>query len=215
MNKANQIQFHHIHEDAGSLSYILKMGEQKTFVFLITPARTLQVDISIELRGKDSKATMFGIVLPQNGASVYLATRQIHQSADSTSSFLLRSLLLTDSLVSYTGNIYIGRGAHGSDAFQQHDSMLLSPHARVQTKPVLEILQNDVSCKHGATIHPIPEEILWYAKTRTLNQKQAELLYVNGFLKNLISRIPDPHLQKILEKQCDDKINSYGKLRQN
>ena len=215
MNNTYSTVFHHIYQGNNTLSYILKNGEHKTFVFLITPTRTLQADISIELRGKDTKASVFGIVLPQNGASVFLTTRQVHKSAFSTSSFLLRSLLLTDSFVSYTGNIFIGDSANGSDAFQQHDSMLLSSHARVQTKPVLEILQNDVSCKHGATIHPIPEEIMWYAKTRTLNQKHAELLYVNGFLKNLISRIPDPHMQKILEKQCEEKIGSYDKLTQN
>lgn len=214
MNKSDVIIFKHIQE-SGKISYALNTGEKKIYLFLLTPKHSIDVDISIHLKGKQTNATAYAIVIPQGLTDVHLTTRQLHESGESTSKFLLHSLVLSDSLVSYNGTVYIGKQAKGSDAFQQHDSMLLSPHARVQTRPTLEILNNNVSCKHGATIHPMPSDMLWYAKTRGVNQKQAEALYIDGFIKTFLLSIPDSNVCDLVYNQCRKIIDSYDRSEKN
>ena len=199
--RLQNIEFIHIHEDQ-RYSDTLPEGEEKTYVFLVAPKQSLRAEISVSLEGRNAKAQLLGIIIPQRNIEVHLSTTQLHKSPDSVSVCLLRSLVLNDSLVSYQGNIFIGKRSQGSDAFQHHDSMLLSWHARVQTRPILEILHHAVSCKHGVSMHPIPDDVLWYAKTRLLHQKQIERIYVDGFIRKITDMIPDSHIRDLVYNQC-------------
>ena len=47
--------------------------------------------------------------------------------------------------------------AHKTDGKQSNNNLLLSSHARVDTKPQLEIFADDVKCTHGATVGRLDE----------------------------------------------------------
>ncbi len=182
--------------------YRLGDGEEATIVFVVPATGALRTSVSVNLEGSRAKASLLGIIIPQAYAEVEVYTRQIHAQPDSVSSSRLRSLVGHDSRVFYQGNIYIAPGASGTDAFQQHDSMLLSAKSRVDTRPVLEILNHEVRCRHGVSIHPMSPDILWYAKTRGLSQEEALRLYADGFLRSLLSNLTDGRFRENVYNQC-------------
>ena len=60
-------------------------------------------------------------------------------------------------------------------------SLLLSNKARVNSKPELEILADDVKCSHGVTIGNLSLEQLFYLRSRGIPEKEARKLLVNSF----------------------------------
>lgn len=54
------------------------------------------------------------------------------------------------------------------------------------TKPSLEILADDVQCFHGATAGSIPEEALFYMRSRGIDREAALRLLIQGFASEII-----------------------------
>jgi Fe-S cluster assembly protein SufD len=90
----------------------------------------------------------------------------------------------------FRGIIKVHKGAQQTDAYQTNRNLLLSPHARADSLPNLEIEADDVRCSHGATVGQLDQEHLFYLMSRGLSRTQAERLVVLGFLGEVLSRLP-------------------------
>lgn len=89
----------------------------------------------------------------------------------------------------FNGKVFVRENAHGTDAQQQNKNLLLSDTARVDTKPQLEIFNDDVKCSHGATVGQLEEEELFYLLTRGLPEGLARNLLTYGFAEEIINKI--------------------------
>jgi Fe-S cluster assembly protein SufD len=101
----------------------------------------------------------------------------------------------------------IGLGAANADANQEDRNLLLSPHAKADSDPVLEILtHNIIRASHGATAGPVDEEQLFYLESRGIPHDQAEDLLVHAFLGQVLDRVPDERLREELVAAVDAKL---------
>ena len=82
-----------------------------------------------------------------------------------------------------------GRPPDGTDSEQSNDNLLLSRQAEVNTMPRLEILADEVSCQHGATVGQLDEEALYYLRSRGIPKSEASRLLINGFADQMIDDI--------------------------
>ena len=82
---------------------------------------------------------------------------------------------------------------------------MLSPEAKAESKPALEILANDVRCTHSATIGKVDSEQLFYLESRGITQKESQSLIVQGFLFSVIDKV---HNQKA-KTRLTKKLTSY------
>lgn len=89
----------------------------------------------------------------------------------------------------FNGIVFVRENAHGTDAQQSNKNLLLSNDARVDTKPQLEIFNDDVKCSHGATVGQLEEEELFYLLTRGLPETLARNLLTYGFAEEVINKI--------------------------
>ena len=89
----------------------------------------------------------------------------------------------------FNGKVFVRENAHGTDAQQSNKNLLLSNDARVDTKPQLEIFNDDVKCSHGATVGQLDEEELFYLLTRGLPEPLARNLLTYGFAEEIINKI--------------------------
>jgi Fe-S cluster assembly protein SufD len=74
----------------------------------------------------------------------------------------------------------------GTDARQKNQALLLSDRAVADTKPELEILNDDVKCAHGATVGDIDRQALFYLMARGLPEAGARQLLIGGFIGEVI-----------------------------
>ena len=92
----------------------------------------------------------------------------------------------------FEGLIIVPQIAQKTDASQLSRNLLLSNHAKIDTKPQLEIIADDVKCMHGATISQLNEDELFYMRSRGLTQEQASKLQLRSYYQEIISFLPIP-----------------------
>ena len=112
----------------------------------------------------------------------------------------------------FSGKIIVHVGATGTDSAQSSRNLLLSDKAHIDTQPQLEIFNDDVSCKHGATIGQIDADALFFLKSRGLTEERARNLLTHAFAAEIIVKIPVPSLvealgRTILERMTGERVS--------
>lgn len=161
--------------------------------------KTVVIDKSgeyvIELVGEGAQVQILGIFIGKNNDEFIIRTTQRHLAPNTKSDLLIKSVLFNKSRLDYDGLIKIEKDAQRSDAYQRNENLVMNNGVKVDTKPELEILANDVRCTHGATIGKIDQEQMFYLRNRGLSKKQGEQLIIQGFFEGVIQRITDQKLQ--------------------
>jgi Fe-S cluster assembly protein SufD len=67
---------------------------------------------------------------------------------------------------------------------------LLNPGTKAESIPELEILTDQVRCTHGATMGPIDPEMVFYLKSRGIDDTEAIKAIVGGYIEPLLKQIP-------------------------
>lgn len=112
-----------------------------------------------------------------------------HQRPYCTSHQLYKGILDGNGRAVFSGKIFVRHGAEKTDAMQTNKNLLLSNNARVDTKPQLVILADDVKCAHGAAVGQINEDELFYLQTRGINPDLGRNLLTYGFAEEVIGKI--------------------------
>jgi len=100
----------------------------------------------------------------------------------------------------FHGKIIVRPGAQKTDAMQTNKNLLLSREALVNSTPALEILADDVKCRHGSTIGQLDAEALFYLRSRGIGERQARALLTYGFAADVADRIRIPAVREEIEK---------------
>jgi len=90
----------------------------------------------------------------------------------------------------FNGAVRVPRAAQRTDAAQLSRSLLLSDRARVDTKPELEIVADDVRCAHGATVSSLQTDELFYLQSRGIGFEEAVSMMVSGFCRDVFNQLP-------------------------
>ncbi|HCA97883.1 MAG TPA: Fe-S cluster assembly protein SufD [Cyanobacteria bacterium UBA9226] len=90
----------------------------------------------------------------------------------------------------FNGKVFVPQAAQFTNAGQLNRNLLLSPQARVHTKPQLEITADQVKCSHGATVSQLDAEEVFYLQSRGLKEADAKNLLIDAFVAEIINRIP-------------------------
>ncbi|MFQ6538691.1 MULTISPECIES: SufB/SufD family protein [Aphanothece] len=103
----------------------------------------------------------------------------------------------------FNGAVQVPRVAQQTNAAQLSRNLLLSDRARIDTKPELEIVADDVKCAHGATVSRLQRDELFYLQSRGIAAAQAAALLQRGFCDEVLRELPAaaaPHrpLQSLL-----------------
>ena len=92
----------------------------------------------------------------------------------------------------FNGAVQVPRAAQRTEASQMSRALLLSDHARIDTKPELEIVADDVKCAHGATVSSLQQDELFYLQSRGIAHDQATALLKRAFCEDVLRQLPAP-----------------------
>lgn len=162
----------------------------------------------VQLAGEGSAAELLGVYFPTGGQTHEHWTVQDHRAPHTRSDLLYKGALGGQGRGVYYGTIRVSPEARRTDAYQANRNLLLSPRARVDTNPQLEIETNDVRCTHGATVGQVDEGQLYYLMSRGLPRPQAERLLVAGFFSEALARLGDAAVEQRVADQVRDKLEA-------
>jgi len=165
-------------------------------------------DIDVKFTAKGGEAFVDGLYM-LNG-SQHADTHSIidHQVPNCTSHQTYKGVLNDKSRAVFNGKVFVRENAHGTDAQQSNKNLLLSNDARVDTKPQLEIFNDDVKCSHGATVGQLEEEELFYLLTRGLPETLAKNLLTYGFAEEVINKIKIEAIKKDLDAAVLNRLGA-------
>ncbi|WP_373546784.1 Fe-S cluster assembly protein SufD [Chamaesiphon sp.] len=98
----------------------------------------------------------------------------------------------------FNGKVFVPQAAQQTNAGQLNRNLLLSPRARIDTKPQLEITADNVKCSHGATVSQLEDDEIFYLQSRGLDVETAKILLINAFAAEIIDRVPVASVHKKL-----------------
>ncbi len=138
-------------------------------------------------------------------------TFQEHVAPQCKSDLLFKVVLMDRASSIYRGLIKVHKNAQGTDAYQANRNLLLSPRAKADSMPLLEIEANEVRCTHGATIGRVDEQQLFYLMSRGISRRQAEKIIVDGFLRPVIDKVPVQWFGSKMQSLLDAKMLAEAK----
>jgi FeS assembly protein SufD len=164
-------------------------------------------DIDVKFTAEGGEAFVDGLYM-LNGTQ-HSDTHSIidHTVPNCTSHQNYKGVLNDRSRGVFNGKVFVRENAHGTDAQQSNKNLLLSNDARVDTKPQLEIFNDDVKCSHGATVGQLEEEELFYLLTRGLPENLARNLLTYGFAEEIIRKIGIESIKSDLDAAVLNRLN--------
>ncbi|MGZ3331745.1 MAG: Fe-S cluster assembly protein SufD [Gemmatimonadaceae bacterium] len=159
-----------------------------------------RTNIYTSLDGDAATCTLNGLYLTDGNQHVDNQTSIEHIAPNCPSHELYKGVLDGRSHGVFNGKVYVHPEAQKTDGKQSNNNLLLSPTARVDTKPQLEIFADDVKCTHGATVGRLDELAMFYLNSRGIGPETARILLTYAFAADVLETIELEPLRVQLEK---------------
>jgi Fe-S cluster assembly protein SufD len=170
----------------------------ETFIFS-SGSDYVKNEVKCNLEGKYSSAFINGIHLLSKNKHHEIRTKTNHLYENTKSYQLIKSVIDDSSKSVYQGKIYVDSKAQKTDGYQLSKAILLNEQAEFNAKPELEIYADDVKCSHGSASGSLDEDSIFYLMSRGLDQKTAKELLINGFLLDVVEKITDEEIKKLIK----------------
>ena len=186
--------FNNIKQSSNSVSETFYLSKGSTFS---------KNEIFCDLKGEHASAFVNGI-FSINKSKHHEIKAKINHLVENTKSYqLVKSVLENKSRSVYQGKIYVDSKAQKTDGYQLSKAILVDETTEFNAKPELEIYADDVKCSHGSASGSLDENSIFYLMSRGLSYKEARELLINGFLVEVINKITDEPIKKLIK-------NLYG-----
>ncbi|MFQ5582413.1 MAG: Fe-S cluster assembly protein SufD [Mariprofundaceae bacterium] len=186
----------------------VRQGKDSSFTShsMALGAALSRTDLHVELQGEGAACTLNGLYLTSNRQHADHHTRVDHLVPHCTSREYYRGVLDGRSRAVFNGKVLVHDQAQKTDAKQSNANLLLSEHAEVDTKPELEIYNDDVKCAHGATIGQIDMDQLFYLRSRGLSEVDARNVLTFAFADDVLMRMQLEVVRRHLEKAALERL---------
>ena len=148
-----------------------------------------RTDIDVTLAGEGAECELDGLFLVDGERLSDTHTTIDHAQPHTTSREVYRGIVEGHSRGVFHGRIVVEPGAQKTDAIQQNKNLVLSPTALINSTPQLQILADDVRCKHASTTGQLDPQALFYLRSRGLSEEAARSLLTYAFAGDIVGRV--------------------------
>jgi Fe-S cluster assembly protein SufD len=145
---------------------------------------------AIELSGEQAEVRTAGVLLAEE-ANVEQQVQVAHGAAHTTSAVDVLALGSGGARIVANTHARIAPGADGAEARQRLSGIPTAGQPRLVLRPHLEIHHDQVQAAHGATWGALPEDALFYALQRGLDDRTARALILRGLASAALARALD------------------------
>ncbi|MDC0200304.1 SufD family Fe-S cluster assembly protein [Candidatus Pelagibacter sp.] len=182
--------FNNISQDTNSVSEIFLLSSGSEFI---------KNEINCNLNGIYASAFVNGVFILNETKHHEIKTNINHLIENTKSYQLIKGVLEDTSKAVYQGKIFVDSKAQKTDGYQLSKAILLNDNTEFNAKPELEIYADDVKCSHGSASGSLNEDSIFYLMSRGLNYNEAKKLLINGFLLDVVEKITDFEIKKLIK----------------
>lgn len=133
----------------------------------------------------------------------------VHVAPNTTGQIISKSISKDGGRSSYRGLVRVEKGAHNAKNNVVCDALILDADSRSDTYPYIEVMEQDVSIGHEASVSRIGEEQLFYLTSRGLSEAEASAMIVNGFIEPLVKELPMEYaveMNRLIQLQMEGSV---------
>ncbi len=161
------------------------------------------------LKGDGSSSEFYSVAVTNHFQQADTGTKMIHIGRDTRSRVVSKGISAGRSQNSYRGLVQMGAGADRARNYSQCDSLLIGSRCGAHTFPVIRSRNRSAVVEHEATTSKISEDQLFYCNQRGIGPEDAVGLIVNGYAREVLSRLPMEfavEAQKLLQVSLEGSI---------
>lgn len=161
------------------------------------------------LAGDDSTGEFYSVAVTNNHQQADTGTKMIHLGKNTRSRIVSKGISAGKSQNSYRGLVKVSPKADNARNFSQCDSLLLGDQCGAHTFPYIDINNETAVVEHEATTSKINEDQLFYCNQRGISTEDAVGLIVNGYVKEVINKLPMEfavEAQKLLQISLEGSV---------
>lgn len=156
-----------------------------------------------------ARGEILSIAFSSAGQHQDAGAKLVHCAPDTTGQIISKSISKNGGRGSYRGLVKVEKGAKNSKCNVVCDALILDKESRSDTYPYIEIMEQDVSIGHEASVSRIGEEQLFYLMSRGLSESEASTMIVNGFIEPLVKELPMEYaveMNRLIQLQMEGSV---------
>ncbi len=173
-------------------------------------AALARTDLDVVLAAEGAECALYGLFVGRGSQHLDTHTTIDHAKPHGRSRELYKGILDGSARGVFHGKILVRPDAQKTDAIQTNKNLLLSRDALVNSTPALEILADDVKCKHGSTTGQLDAAALFYLQSRGIGAEEARALLTWAFAADVAERIPIPSVRADVERELGRRLSRPG-----
>jgi Fe-S cluster assembly protein SufD len=169
-------------------------------------SRLTRSDVETELNGDSSETKIVGAFFGHNDQHFDVNARVWHQAEHTTADLVTRGVLDDTARSVYEGVQDVGRSAWDTNSYQRENTLMLSDDSEADASPKLIINNHDTEASHSATVGQVDREDLFYLTSRTIPERDARNMLVEGFFVPVLEEIEVEEFREDLEAQISARL---------
>jgi Fe-S cluster assembly protein SufB len=145
---------------------------------------------AVIMKGEGAKADVLSIAVAGKGQHQDAGAKVVALAPNCTATIISKSISKQGGKVTYRGLTSFGRNSQGSKANVKCDTLILDDQSTSDTIPYNEILNDDITLEHEATVSKVSEDQLFYLMSRGLSEEEATQMIVMGFIEPFTKELP-------------------------
>ncbi len=161
------------------------------------------------LKGNNSVGEFYSVAVTNNMQQADTGTKMIHLGKNTKSTIISKGISAGRSQNSYRGLVRVAKDADGARNYSQCDSLLMGDKCGAHTFPYADIHNPTAQVEHEATTSKISEDQIFYCNQRGIKTEDAIGLIVNGYAKDVLSKLPlefAVEAQKLLQISLENSV---------
>lgn len=161
----------------------------------------------IDVNGDGCTTNLSGLAICTGQQVVSNKVTLRHHGQHCTSRQLFKNAVFDQAHGAFGGRVIVEEEACHTDAAQTNRNILVSPDARMDASPQLEIYCDEVKASHGATTGQLDERALFYMQSRGIPRDEARRMLTQAFMTDVIDNIGYEVLRQRLHVLVEKRLN--------
>lgn len=218
VGESSQVEYYmmeNLNDQTGLLNHTyVRMGQEASFrsVAVMLNGGHIRNHTEVRMDGEHCDVNVHGLYINDKNQRVDNYVYVDHAHPNCKSQELFKGILDDTAHATFNGHVMVREGATKTEAYQSNKNILLTDKAYIDTKPFLEIYNDDVKCSHGSTIGQLDEQQLFYIRSRGISERTAKTLLMFAFCSDVLQHISLDPLRESLSDLVKKRLHGEQTL---
>ena len=192
---------------------IKQLGDSRLKIVVITfNGGDIRNRYTVDLDGEGADTQIYGLYLIDKTQHVENYLKVNHNVPHCTSNEKFKGVLDDEATGIFNGHVYVAPNAQKTDAHQNNSNIILTPKAKINSQPFLEIYADDVKCSHGTSTGQLDQEAMFYMRQRGISKANARILLMYALAAEVSNHIDNDmlheHIDDLIKRRLRGELSS-------